>query len=111
MSIVREVQVTCPDEDTAARIGRKAVEGRLSACANIMGPVRSIYRWKGQIEEDTEWTLLLKTAAGQLDALIDLVRENHPYELPAILVHESETDAETERWVLAELGERSGRTH
>ncbi len=111
MSIVREVQITCPDEETAGRIGRAAVEKRLAACANIMGPVRSIYRWKGAVEEDTEWTLLLKTAAGQIDALIALVRELHPYELPAILVHESETDPETERWVTQEVGTGSGRPH
>lgn len=60
---VRLVMVTAPGEKQAASIGQALVAERLAACVNIVGPVRSIYRWKEAVEDDTEYLMLIKTRA------------------------------------------------
>ncbi|MEM2122824.1 MAG: divalent-cation tolerance protein CutA [Candidatus Bathyarchaeia archaeon] len=79
------VFVSCPDEVEAARIGKMAVENRLAACATIMPKARSIYRWKGRIEEADEALLIVKTREELFRRLEKLVVENHPYSLPEIV--------------------------
>jgi periplasmic divalent cation tolerance protein len=78
------VLTTCPDAETAGRIARILVEERLAACVNILPPMRSIYRWKGRIEDATEQLLVIKSAAG-FPAIRDRLRALHPYELPEII--------------------------
>jgi periplasmic divalent cation tolerance protein len=94
-----EVRVSCPDEATADRIGRAAVEARLAACAHI-APIQSIYRWQGEVHEDPEWSLTLKTRAPLADRLADHIRRAHPYELPAIMSHPCGADDATAAWIL-----------
>lgn len=79
------VLCTVPDEDTAVDIARAVVRRRLAACANIVGGVRSIYRWKDKIEDGQERLLILKTRHDQFEALRDAVVEMHPYEAPELL--------------------------
>jgi periplasmic divalent cation tolerance protein len=67
----------------AQRIARIAVEERLAACANILAPCRSVYRWRGKIEEAEEVPALLKTRAEQAEPLIARIAELHSYELAA----------------------------
>ena len=54
---------TWPDAETAEAFARRAVEERLAACANVMAPMRSIYRWDGEIQSEVEIPMLLKTTA------------------------------------------------
>lgn len=63
-----------------------AVAGRLAACAQVGGQVESTYWWRAAIETTTEWSVQFKTAPDRLDALVDQLRVNHPYEVPEILV-------------------------
>ena len=70
----------------AQRIGMAIVEEKLAACANILAPCRSIYRWEGAIETATETPVLFKTTLDKADALIARVTELHSYEVPAIAV-------------------------
>ena len=100
-----EIHVTCPDEDCALAIGREAVEARLAACANVAGPVRSLFRWEGATEDEGEWTLLLKTRAARFEAAAELIRTRHPYDLPVILAHRVYGDAATTDWIMAETRE------
>jgi periplasmic divalent cation tolerance protein len=79
------VLVTAGSADEAARIGRTLVEERLAACANVVGPIRSIYRWKGAVADDAEHLLLLKGRARDVPALEARVRALHGYEVPEIL--------------------------
>ena len=79
------VFVTAPNEAEAARIGRTLVEERLAACANITGPIRSIYRWQDAIEDEAECLMVLKTSHASLDALIARANELHSYEVPEII--------------------------
>jgi len=79
------VYCTCPDADTAARLAEAAVAANAAACGNLVGPISSIYRWKGKIERSEEVLLLLKTTAKAYDRLEALLQEQHPYEVPEIL--------------------------
>jgi periplasmic divalent cation tolerance protein len=71
------------DEEEAARISRTLVEERLAACVNILGPCRSIYRWRGEIEEAREVAALFKTGQDRAEALIARLAELHDYDVPA----------------------------
>lgn len=79
------VLTTCPDAETAGRIARALVEERLAACVNILPPMRSVYRWKGQVEEASELLLVIKSVTAQFAALRDRLQALHPYELPEIV--------------------------
>ena len=72
-------------QDHAERIATALVERRLAACVNVIPSVVSVYRWKGSIERETESTLLIKTRADHLPALMTAIRELHPYEVPEIV--------------------------
>lgn len=98
-----DVWVTCPDRATAEKIGEECVEERLAACANIFGPVSSIYRWNGKIERADEVPLLLKSRAALFESLCEAVRRLHPYEVPAIVATElPHADAGTAGWLMQE---------
>ena len=68
----------------AERIGRLMVEERLAACVNILGPIRSIYRWEGKVESAEEIATIFKTTEAQVDALMARVAELHSYDVPCI---------------------------
>lgn len=79
------VLVTAGTADEAATIGRTVVEERLVACANVIGPIRSIYRWQGAVEDAAEHLLLLKARAADVPALERRVRALHSYDVPELL--------------------------
>jgi periplasmic divalent cation tolerance protein len=72
--------------EQARRIARTLVEERLAACANILGPCRSIYRWQGAIEESEEVAALFKTRAETAEALLARLADLHSYDVPAAVV-------------------------
>ena len=74
-----------PDAETARALATQLVEQRLAACANILSPCHSIYRWEGKLEEAEEVPLLIKTGAARYAALEEAIRAYHPYELPEIV--------------------------
>lgn len=78
------VYVSCP-ADAAERIATALVERRVAACVNVLPGVRSIYRWKNQVQRDDEVLLLIKTAATRFEALKAAVLAEHPYELPEVI--------------------------
>ncbi|MFZ5465632.1 MAG: divalent-cation tolerance protein CutA [Pseudomonadota bacterium] len=79
------VLTNLPDADAASRLARALVEQRLVACANVLAPCRSVYRWRGAIEEAEEVPLLLKTSAQRYAELEAAIKAHHPYELPEII--------------------------
>jgi periplasmic divalent cation tolerance protein len=79
------VFVTAPNEEEAAKIGRTLVEERLAACANIAPRIRSIYRWQGQVHDEEECLIIIKTATSLFEALQNRVKELHSYEVPEIV--------------------------
>ena len=76
---------TCPDAETATRIARALVEERLAACVNRLPNVNSTYRWQGEIHEDAEVLLLIKTTRERFDTLRERLVELHPYEVPELV--------------------------
>lgn len=68
--------------EKAEQLASSLVERRLAACVNIVGPIRSVYRWKDAIEREQEYLLLIKTTAERAADLVAAFSELHPYELP-----------------------------
>ncbi len=81
----RVVLCTVPDAETGARLARSLVEQKLGACVNIVPSVRSIYRYQGEVCDDAESLLVIKTAAHRFCALRDWLSEHHPYDVPEII--------------------------
>ena len=84
MSVV-SVYAVFADAAEAEHIGRQMVEERLAACINILGPVRSIYRWKGAVETADEVAAIFKTSDRQADALITRIAALHSYDVPCVV--------------------------
>lgn len=74
-----------PDADCARAIAGVLLEEGLIACANILGPIESLFIWNGQPDTARETAVLLKTTQGQLDRAITRLGALHPYETPAIV--------------------------
>ena len=72
--------------EEAARIGRQMVEERLAACVNVLGPVASVYRWQGRIEEAEEVAALFKSTSGCAELLVRRIVELHGHDNPAMTV-------------------------
>ncbi|MEY2527593.1 MAG: periplasmic divalent cation tolerance protein [Verrucomicrobiota bacterium] len=76
---------TFPDAATARRISNQLVEEKLAACANLLPPIESIYRWKEKIETGSEIMVLFKTSEDRQSAFQEKLRSLHPYEVPEII--------------------------
>lgn len=81
----RVVFTTADSDELARALARGLVERRLAACVNIVGGVRSIYRWKGEVVEDDERLLVIKTDGQRFAALREAIRELHSYDVPEVL--------------------------
>lgn len=78
-----EVQITCGSEDEAHRIAHTLVAARLAACVQRL-PIRSVYTWEGDVQNDPEILLLAKTTSDRIGDLVDTVVDLHSYDVPAI---------------------------
>lgn len=85
MSGLALVYAVFPDRENAERMAHSAIKDGLAACVNILSPCTSIYEWEGNVEESTEFPVIIKTTAARVDALIERIEAMHPYEVPAIL--------------------------
>lgn len=80
-----QVMTTIDTRERASLLARSLVESRLAACVQVLGPIASTYRWRGAVQEDEEWLLLVKTSTDRYPELERHVRARHPYEVPEIL--------------------------
>jgi periplasmic divalent cation tolerance protein len=85
-SDVRLIYVTTPTEEVAREISFKLLEERLVACVNIIPGMKSIYRWQGNIEFGDECVLIIKTIERNTQAILEMLAQLHPYEVPCGLV-------------------------
>jgi periplasmic divalent cation tolerance protein len=93
-----------PDMACAEHMAYALVNEQLAACVNISSPVKSVYRWQGQIETTEELGLTIKTTQLAYATLVQRIRALHPYELPEITgIHVNEGLPEYLRWVAAEV--------
>ena len=79
------VMTTTASRDEAAKIANVVVELRLAACVQIVGPIASVYRWQGKVEQSEEWLCLIKTQRVLYAQLETAVRENHSYDIPEVV--------------------------
>ena len=80
------VLTTAPDEGVAETLARTLVEEGLAACVNVIPGMRSIYRWEGALQDDSEVMLVIKSQRKRSQALAARIKDLHPYELPEVLV-------------------------
>ena len=76
---------TCPDTATAEEIAASLVERRLIACANIMAPMTALFEWEGTAARESEVPMLLKTGEPRVEAAMEAIRVQHPYDCPCIV--------------------------
>ena len=99
------VFTTVANAEQADRLARAAVEQRLAACAQTEA-IHSTYRWQGEVASEPEVRLVFKTTRAHYAALEALLRELHPYELPAIFaLPVAEASGEYMDWVAASLAQ------
>jgi periplasmic divalent cation tolerance protein len=79
------VLTTCGNDDDARALAHALVERRAAACVNAVSNVASTYRWKGEVQQDRETLLIIKTTAPQLGAVEAAIRELSKYELPELI--------------------------
>jgi len=79
------ILITTGSVDEGQNIARTLVDERLAACVNIISPIQSVYRWEGQVQDDQEVLLIVKTATEMLEPLAVRVKQLHSYEVPEII--------------------------
>ncbi|WP_017577284.1 divalent-cation tolerance protein CutA [Nocardiopsis kunsanensis] len=79
------VETTVDTEEGARNVARSVVEHQVAACAQVSGPITSFYRWEGQVQNDPEWIVVIKTTSDRLDALTSRILDVHPYDVPEIV--------------------------
>ncbi len=81
---------TVPNAETGQRIARTIVHEGLAACVSLLPGVTSVYRWQGEVQQNSEHLLFIKTTLERYTALETRIRELHPYEVPEIIAHKIE---------------------
>jgi len=76
---------TAPDAETAAKLARGLVEGKLAACVNVVPGLRSFYVWKEELNDEAEVQLLIKTRTSRAKEVEAFLEQHHPYDTPEIL--------------------------
>lgn len=79
--------LTSTDSELSANsIARALVERKLVGCSQVVGPATSTYIWEGEVEVAQEWLCLIKTRGDLVEAVVELVEEIHPYDIPEVIV-------------------------
>jgi periplasmic divalent cation tolerance protein len=90
---------TAPSREVAQVLAKALVDQRLAACVNIL-PCTSVYRWEGELQEDDEHLMVIKTRRTYIDDIRDLLDKQHPYHLPELVSLEVEDgSASYLRWI------------
>jgi periplasmic divalent cation tolerance protein len=85
MSEFIQITTTTDTEELALQIAGKLVEKKIAACAQVSGPITSIYEWKGKIEKAREWYCVIKTRKNLYRKVEEAIKALHPYEVPEII--------------------------
>jgi periplasmic divalent cation tolerance protein len=90
---------TTPSREAALALARALVDRRLAACVNVL-PCTSVYRWEGEVKQDDEHVLVIKTRRTYIDDIKDLFASEHPYDVPELVSMELEDgSAEYLKWL------------
>lgn len=85
MSDVSVVTTTVDSAEAAESLARGVIEARLGACVQIV-PIRSVYRWDGEVRVDAEWQCVVKTSTIRVDDLVAHIKAHHTYDVPEVVV-------------------------
>lgn len=97
------VLTTTDSEEHAEELARAGVHARVAACAQIDGPIKSVYRWDGELRTDQEWRVLFKLTAHRFSELEEIIKAVHTYDTPEIIATAiTNGSAEYLRWIAAE---------
>ncbi len=100
MAGIIQIVTTLDSKEAAQTLGRRLVNDRLAACCQVAGPVQSIYRWKGTVEETEEWYCTVKTRSSMYRQVEDAIKKIHPYEVPEIVAFKIDGSLQDyTRWV------------
>ncbi|MGB8665451.1 MAG: divalent cation tolerance protein CutA [Serratia inhibens] len=77
---------TAPDEATAQDLAARVLGEKLAACATLLPGVTSLYYWEGKLEQEYEVQIMFKSDRRHQDALLDTLKQHHPYQTPELLV-------------------------
>lgn len=104
METCLEVRTTFPNMEMAIKISKEAVNERFAACSQL-SQIRSIFHWKGRLEDVEEILVIFKTTSRRYDELVSFIEMSHPYEVPEIWTIES-TRGSTRylEWIKVETG-------
>jgi periplasmic divalent cation tolerance protein len=106
---VCEVVITAPDPEWLVELTHKLVTDRLCASGHNFAPIRSIYRWQGEVYDRTEGRLALRTRRSLLPRIIERTKRDHPYEVPSIVaVPIVDGGPDYIRWILDETAAADG---
>lgn len=104
-----EVIITADDAEWLLNFTRQLIEDRLAACGQHIGGVQSVYRWNGDIQQETETRVALHTRESFVPAILERVKEQHPYEVPCVLaLPVQHGNPDYIGWVLAETEAPAG---
>jgi periplasmic divalent cation tolerance protein len=76
---------TTDSEGAARELAAGVIAAKLGACAQIVGPITSVYCWEGEVQTDQEWRVEIKTATDRVAALTEHIKANHGYDVPEII--------------------------
>ena len=91
------IYITCKDEKEAVKISKHLLEKRLIACSNMF-PIRSIYFWKGKMQDNKEFAIMAKTKEKNYKKIKEEVSKLHSYDVPCILKIDAEANESYEKW-------------
>lgn len=80
-----EVVITADSAEWLVGYTRRLVADRLVACGQHVAPVRSVYRWEGAVQDDTEARVALHTRASLVPAIVERTDAEHPYDVPCVI--------------------------
>jgi periplasmic divalent cation tolerance protein len=81
-----QIITTTSSKEEANKIANTLIEKKIAACVQILGPIESIYKWKGKIEKANEFLCLIKTKADKEKEIVFTIKSLHSYEIPEIIV-------------------------
>lgn len=94
MTEARVVLTTTGNRDEAEKIANALVEAEIAACVNIVGTIRSVYRWEGKVENAEEFLLIVKTWGDAYERVEETIKELHSYDLPECIALRVERGSE-----------------